>query len=108
MRFLLAVMAVDGEADATPDEITEINAFNERLNANGQALLAIGLAGPRDAYVVDNRLDAGLITDGPAVTAEEYMAGIWLIEAADMNEALQIATTASKACNRRIEICAVL
>ncbi|MGA1452018.1 MAG: YciI family protein, partial [Ilumatobacteraceae bacterium] len=85
MRFLLAVMAVDGEADATPDEITEINAFNERLNANGQALLAIGLAGPRDAHVVDNRFDAGLITDGPAVIAEEYMAGIWLIEAADMN-----------------------
>jgi hypothetical protein len=108
MRFLLAVMAVDGESDATPDEITEINAFNERLNANGQALLAIGLAGPRDAYVVDNRRDAGLITDGPAVTAEEHMAGIWLIEAANMNEALAIATTASKACNRRIEIRAVL
>jgi hypothetical protein len=36
------------------------------------------------------------------------MAGIWLIEAADMNEALEIATTASKACNRRIEIRAVL
>ncbi len=108
MRFLLAVMAVDGESDATPDEITEINAFNERLNANGQALLAIGLAGPRDAYVVDNRRDAGLITDGPAVTAEEYMAGIWLIEATDITEALEIATVASRACNRRIEIRAVL
>ena len=108
MRFLLAVMAVDGKADATPDEITEINAFNERLNANGQLLLAIGLAGPRDAYVVDNRRDAGFITDGPAVTAEEYMAGIWLIEAANMNEALELATAASRACNRRIEIRAVL
>ena len=108
MRFLLAVMAVDGSADATPDEITEINAFNECLNANGQALLAIGLAGPRDAYVVDNRRDAGLITDGPAVAAEEYMAGIWLIEATDITEALEIATAASRACNRRIEVRRVL
>ena len=108
MRFLLAVMAIDGFAAATPDEMTAINAFNDQLDREGTSLLAIGLSGPRDSRIVDNRGNAGITAEGPAVASEEYMAGMWLIEAADMNEALEIAATASEACNRRIEIRAVL
>ena len=108
MRFLLAVMAIDGFAAATPDEMAAINAFNDQLDREGKSLLAIGLSGPRDSWVVDNRGNAGITAEGPAVTSEEYMAGMWLIDAADMNEALEIAATASEACNRRIEVRAVL
>ena len=108
MRFLLAVMAIDGFAAATHDEMTAINAFNDQLDRQGKSLLAIGLSGPRHSWVVDNRDNAGITAEGPAVASEEYMAGTWLIEAADMSEALEIAATASEACNRRIEIRAVL
>jgi hypothetical protein len=108
MRFLLAVIAVDGFAAATSGEMTAINAFNDQLDREGRSLLAIGLAGPRDSWVVDNRDNAGITAEGSAVDSEEYMAGMWLIEAADMNEAREIAATASKACNRRIEIRVVL
>jgi hypothetical protein len=106
-RFLLAVIAVDGFAAATPGEMTAINAFNDQLDRQGKSLLAIGLAGPRDSWVVDNRDNAGITAEGSAVDSEEYMAGMWLIEAMDMNEAREIAATASKACNRRIEVRAV-
>jgi len=108
MRFLLAVMAVDGFAAATPDEMTAINAFNDQLDRQGKSLLAIGLSGPRDSWVVDNRDNAEVTAEGAAVASEEYMAGMWLIEAMDMNEALEIAQVASRACNRRIEVRAVL
>ena len=108
MRFLLAVMAIDGFAAATPYEMTAINAFNDQLDRQGTSLLAIGISGPRDSWVVDNRDNAEITAEGPAVASEEYMAGMWLIEAADMNEALEIAQVASRACNRRIEVRAVL
>ena len=40
--------------------MVEINAFNDRLRANGQWIFAGGLSAPANATVIDNRGDAGI------------------------------------------------
>jgi hypothetical protein len=35
---------------------------------------------------------------------EKYLAGFWIIEAADLDVALKLATEGSKACNRKVEV----
>ncbi|HUL78013.1 MAG TPA: YciI family protein, partial [Vicinamibacteria bacterium] len=43
-------------------------------------------------------------TDGPFVETKEWLSGFWIIEARDLDEALELAAAGSKACNRRVEV----
>jgi hypothetical protein len=81
-----------------------IDAFNERLQAQGHWIFAGGLGFPYVATVIDNRGDEAVFTDGPFVESKEYLAGFWIIEAPDLDVALKLATEGSKHCNRKIEV----
>ena len=52
----------------------------------------------------DARGDAPVITDGPYSESKEYLGGFWIIEANDLDEALEWARRGSKACRGRIEV----
>jgi hypothetical protein len=103
MRFLLAVIDTASNT-ATGDEGAAIDAFNDSLEANGHWIIACGIDSPSSASVVDNRLGAGLITDGPLLNSEEYMSGFWLINAESYEQAIALAVEGSKACNRKVEV----
>jgi hypothetical protein len=103
MQYLISVID-DGTGLATPTEDAAIDVFNERLQAEGYWVFAGGLGSPDPATVIDNRGDEAVITDGPFVESKEYLAGFWIIEAPDLDVALELATEGSKACNRKIEV----
>lgn len=103
MRYLISVIH-DQPSLATPEEDAAIDVFNDRLRANGHWVFGGGLASPGAATVVDNRGGEALVTDGPFLESKEYLAGFWIIEAADLDVALELATAGSKACNRKIEV----
>ncbi|MCU1550700.1 MAG: hypothetical protein JWR36_1260 [Glaciihabitans sp.] len=110
MQYLVSVID-DGQAlaaqkddSATAGEMAAIDVFNDRLQAEGRWVFAGGLGFPSAATVVDNRGEQAVFTDGPFVESKEFLAGFWIIEAADLDEALKLATDGSKACNRRIEV----
>ena len=103
MKFLLSVIdATSGSA--TGDEMAAIDAFNDGLRANGHWVMAAGVGAPSTATVIDNRNDAAIVVAGPFVTTDEYVAGFWIIEAADREVALGLAASGSKACNRKVEV----
>src|SRR6202161_2718143 len=103
MEYLVSV--IDATAGlATPDEMAAIDVFNERLQAEGHWVFAGGLAAPSSATVIDNRGEEAMVTDGPFVESKEYLAGFWIMEAADLDVALKLAAEGSKACNRKIEV----
>jgi hypothetical protein len=82
-----------------------INVFNDRLQAEGHWVFAGGLASPSTATVIDNRGGSeAMFTDGPFLESKEYLAGFWIIEAADLDVALKLAAEGSKACNRKVEV----
>ena len=104
MQYLVSVID-DGAGLATPtEEAAAIAAFNDRLRAEGHWVFAGGLGSPDPATVIDNRGGRALITDGPFLESKEHLAGFWIIEAADLDVALELASEGSKACNRKIEV----
>jgi hypothetical protein len=113
MQYLVCVID-DTAGLATPDEMAPVghpepesralDAFNDRLVAEGHWVFAGGLAAPGTATVIDNRGGDALFTDGPFVESKEYLGGLWIIEAADLDVALKLAAEGSKACNRKVEV----
>jgi hypothetical protein len=103
MQYLVSVIH-DSSDLATSDEMAAIDAFNDRLVATGHWVFAGGLAAPSSATVIDNRGGEALFTDGPFLEAKEYLAGFWILEAADLDVALKLAADGSKACNRKVEV----
>jgi len=103
MQYMVSVLD-DQTGTSTPDEGAAIDAFNRRLQDEGHWVFAGGLASPGTATVIDSRGEKPLITDGPFVETKEYVAGLWIIEAPDLDVALELATEGSKHCNRRVEL----
>jgi hypothetical protein len=107
MQYLVSVID-DTAGLATPDEDAAIDVFNDRLKAEGHWVFAGGLAKPSSATVIDNRGEETMFTDGPFVESKEYLAGFWILEAADLEVALKLGAEGSKACNRKIEMRPIL
>jgi hypothetical protein len=103
MQYLVSVIddkSNPGSADRRP----AISAFNERLIAEGYWVFAGGLADTDAATVIDNRGEQAVFSDGPFVESKEYLAGVWVWEAPDLDVALELATEASKVCDRKVEV----
>lgn len=114
MQYLVSVID-DGQAaaagdvySATPEEAERVDAFNDKLQAGGHWVFAGGLGLPDTATVLDTRNGAHIVTDGPFTETREFVAGLWIWEAADLDEALALAAEASTACGRRIEVRPIL
>ena len=103
MQYLLSVID-DGTEGPSPTERGSVDAFNERLEAEGHWVFAGGLGSPDPATVVDNRGAEAIITDGPFIESKEYLGGFWVIEAPDLDVALKLALEGSRCCNRRVEV----
>ena len=103
MQYLISV--IDDKLERAPaDEMAAIDEFNDRLQIEGHWVFAGGLGFPDAATVIDNRGEAAVLTEGPFVESKEYLAGFWIIEADDLDTALQLAAEGSKACNRKVEV----
>jgi hypothetical protein len=103
LKYLFSV--IDDTADlAATDEMAAIDAFNDRLTADGHWVFAGGLESPSSATVIDSRGGEALFTDGPFVESKEYLAGFWIIQAPDLDVALKLAAEGAKACNRKVEV----
>jgi hypothetical protein len=103
MQYLVSVID-DTAGLATPSEMTAIDTFNERLQADGHWVFAAGLGAPETATTIDNRGAEAVVTDGPFLESKEHLAGFWIMEAPDLDVALKLAAEGSKACNRKVEV----
>jgi len=66
-------------------------AYDEELRQRGHYIVAEALEPVRSARTIRVRRGKALATDGPFAETKEHLGGFILIEAADMNEALEIA-----------------
>ena len=103
MQFLVSVIT-DSSDLATSDEMAAIDAFNDRLQAEGHWVFAGGLGSTDNATTIDNRGGEALFTDGPFLESKEYLAGFWIIEAANLDVARGLAAEGSKACRGKVEV----
>jgi len=95
-QYLLAVM-MDGALPYANEEEEqasgkEIDAFNAELQASGSWVFAGGLHPADTATTVDATGAEVLTTDGPFAETKEQLGGYFLIEARDLNDAVQVAS----------------
>jgi hypothetical protein len=100
MRYLcLIVWDEDHLAQLPPREIERLNAahlaLNEELLASGHFIEAEPLEGASMSTCLRVRGGRVNVTDGPFAETKEQVAGFYLLEARDLNEALQPPTTAT-------------
>lgn len=107
-QYLLSVHHapdVDFGSEAEIQEIfTAVDAFNDKVRDAGKWVFAGGLEGIEAATTVDATGTQPVVTDGPFAEAKEYLGGFWIIESADLDEALAWATEGSAACRGRVEV----
>ena len=104
MQYLISVVFDDETPLADEREAAAIDAFNDKLRANGHWVFANGLASPDASTTIDNRGGKGLVVDGPFAETKEWAAGLWIVEASDLDVALALAAEGSLACNRKVEL----
>jgi hypothetical protein len=103
-QYLVSVIFDETSQFATDEEMAAIGGFNKQLRADGHWVFAGGLAGPSTATMVDGRGAEAVFTDGPYLESKEYVAGLWIIEAPDLDVALRLASLGSKFCKQRVEV----
>jgi hypothetical protein len=65
-------------------------AWNEEMRNGGHHVFTTGLQSVRTARTLRNRNGRPLITDGPFAETREVLGGLTIIEARDLNEALEL------------------
>lgn len=108
-QYLLAVHGNEEEYAKVPEEqwpelFAATERFNERLRNDGVWVFAGGLQGADTATVVDATGDAPVLTDGPYLETKEHIGGFWVIEAPDLDTALEYAKAGSQACQGKVEV----
>ena len=106
-QYLVASYLPDNFDPSTVDEamVRAIDVLNEELIAAGARLMACGLGTPGQAKSLRAQPNGEvLITDGPYLEAKEHIGGFWILEAADMDEALAWARKGAIACRAAGEV----
>jgi hypothetical protein len=96
--------SLEGEA-----MIRDIGALNEEMDAAGARFFAGGLEPAAKAKSLRKQPGGEVvITDGPYLETKEHVGGFWILEAADMEEALAWGRKAVVACRVPVEVRAFL
>ncbi|WP_217281528.1 YciI family protein [Kibdelosporangium persicum] len=88
------------ELDAKPDHVAWMRDLDERDMSRGRYLMRP----PAEAKTVRVRDGKELVSDGPFAETKEWVAGVELIECADLDEAIAIASAHEAAGRYPIEI----
>jgi hypothetical protein len=109
-KYLLSTHTVEGEArePRTEEEMQELGRRIETIERQMRSSGAWGFSGrlhePGTATVVRVSDGGVLTTDGPFAESKEHLAGFYMIDAEDLDGALDWATRVSEAIGRPIEV----
>ena len=81
------------------ETVRDIDVLNEEMEAAGVRFFAGGLESPSRAKSLRKASNGGpTVTDGPFLEAKEYVGGFWILNCANMDEAVAWGKKASVAC----------
>ena len=81
-----------------------VDAFNRGLIESGAFVFAGGLHPVADTTVVRTQGGKVVITDGPYAETKEQIGGFWVVQAADLDVALELAAKGAEACGWPVEV----
>jgi hypothetical protein len=77
--------------------IGSMRGLNKALKESGEFVSAEGLASPQEAKIVRAAKDGAPVTDGIFPEAKEFLAGYWIVDVENPEQAYAIAARASAA-----------
>ena len=104
---LVAIHHPDNYDASAEDEamLRDIHVLNEEMEAAGARFFAGGLQSARLAKSLRKQPGGKvLITDGPYLEAKEHIGGFWILNAANMDEAVAWGRKAVIACRASVEV----
>jgi len=107
MRVMVLVKACEeSESGVMPirQKLTEMGKFNDELVKAGIMLVGEGLKPSSTGVRVRFSGKDRTVTDGPFAETKEQLGGFMLIEARDLNEAIQVAAKTPMASRGSIEV----
>jgi hypothetical protein len=106
-QYLVAIHHPDNYDPSTEGEamIRDIDVLNEEMAAAGARFFAGGLQAARHAKSLRKHPGGEVvITDGPYLEAKEHVGGFWILNAANMEEAVEWGRKAAAACRASVEV----
>lgn len=107
-EYMLSVHQVENEPQPSEEEIqrlyAQVDSFNQKVRDAGAWVFAGGLEPRETATTVDNTGAEPIVTDGPFAETKEWLGGFWVIDAPDLDAALQWAKEGSAACQGKVEV----
>jgi hypothetical protein len=106
-QYLVAIHHPDGYDGSLESEamMRDIDALNEEMAAAGARIFAGGLCAASSAKSLRAQPGGKVrITDGPYLETKEHIGGFWILEAANLDEALAWGSKAVVACRAPVEV----
>jgi len=111
-QYMLSIIQPDGDVpngsppppDVLEKIMREVNLVQQQMKAEGAWVFSGGLYPPATATVIRFRDGNALMTDGPFVESKEHVGGLSIIQAADLDAALEWGRKLSKATTLPIEV----
>ena len=91
-------------ADVVEKIYADVDALNKEIMDAGAWVFGGGLHPVDTATVVTEKNGETVVTDGPYAETKEQVGGFWIIEAPDLDAALEWAGKATVACQGPIEV----
>ncbi len=103
MRYMMLIYTVEGDRDAMPpDEVQQIKqchaAVMDETRRQGILVAVNGLGRTNTATTVRIQNGTALATDGPFAETREQLAGYYVLDCKDLNEAIAWAARIPTAC----------
>ncbi len=102
MKYLCLVYLDEKRLDELPDE--DCVAYDTAIRKSGHCIASEALESVQTATTVRVRNSKVAITDGPFAETKEQLAGFYMLEAKDLNEAIQLASKIPPARVGSIEV----
>ena len=109
-QYLLSVWHDEPYGDFDPNDPDmqrigpKVDALNNEMQQKGAWVFGCGLRPAASATVLRSSGGDVSMTDGPYAETKEQMGGFWIIEAADLDAALDWAGKAAVACEGPVEV----
>ena len=102
MKYLCLVYGEEPALQSCPD--SDCLAFDAAARTSGHCIASEALQPVSTATTVRVRNGKVLVTDGPFAETKEQLAGFYLVEARDLNEAIQLAAKIPPAKYGSVEV----
>jgi hypothetical protein len=107
-QYMLSVTMIDDAPPRSEDDTQlayqQVDRLNDEMQSSGVWVFGGGLLPASSATVVRAEGGEFMLTDGPFTESKEHIGGFWVIEAVDLDAALEWAKKATRACMEPVEV----